>query len=155
MVYLGAHHLAHTLLVLLEDGILLQLQDAAGQILPQRQHIPPSEGLKWHFFRHFLAYLEVILDFQGIAEGNLRRLILHLAILDDFSVLPNLQIALIRVDDDVEVRVVPVLLLNHRTEDILEDAHHYLAVDVLELLEFLEGINQIEMRHQSCCVLFE
>src|SRR5690606_4749641 len=55
--------------------------------------------------------------------------------------------ALVGVDDDVDVGVLPEAAFHHATEHILQDAHHGDAVDVLEILEFAEGLDEVDGAH--------
>ena len=98
--------------------------------------VPTAEFLKLNLLGHFFTDLEILLNLDGIRVFDLRMLIFQFSIRHDLTVLPDLQVTLIRVQDDIEVLIRTILLDEGIPEDLLKDIHHGDPVDVLEFLEF-------------------
>ena len=82
-------------------------------------------------------------------------------VFDDCSASPDFEVALVGVDDDVEVGVGAELFDEDSAECFFEDADHCGPVDVFEFFELCESINQIVAFHYNllslrrlCVLLF-
>ena len=115
----------------------------AHQVLADAEDFAAAELGHQHRFRQLLAHLEVVLDFQGVAEGNFAGRILHLAVVHNHAVAEDFQVAFVDVDDDVEVVLRAEVLGQRGAEYLFEDAHQRFAVDVFKFLEFLKGTAQV------------
>ena len=113
----------------------------------RRKDVAATEVRDLHLLAHLLAHLEVGLDLLGLGQLDLQVVVLAHAVLDDDAVQPDLQVALVRVDDDVHLGLFPEAAFHDTTEDILQDAHHGDAVDVLDVLEFAEGLDEVHGAH--------
>ena len=138
MKHLGSDDFANLLLVLLEDVFLLIFRNFGLQILAQGQNVAATETLDAQFFIHFFSHLKIGLNLDGVRQFDLAERVGQFVVLNHGAVVVDFKVALVDVHDDVdEVGGVGVeLLVQHATEHILDDAHHGLAVNVLELLEF-------------------
>ncbi len=143
LIDLAHNHLAHFLLIFLEDQRLLVVLNLAHEVLADGQNLAAAEVVHIDRFGEFLAHFKIGLYLDGLAVGNLHVLILHGSVLDDGAVAENFQVALVDVHDDVEILVGAEALGQCRAEHLFEDVHQSLAVYVLQFFEFREGINQL------------
>ena len=88
-------------------------------------------------------------DLQCFRQFDLQVIVLAHTIFHDHAVEPDLQVTTIGVDDDVHVGFFAKAAPYHATEDILQDAHHGHTVDVLEVLEFPEGFDEVHSAHST------
>src|SRR5690606_6822159 len=147
LVHLASDDVAHALLVLVVEVVLLQFHDAALEVLLQRQDVAAAKVLDLHLLAHLFAHLEIGVDLPGLAQLDIQIVVLAHAVLHDHAVQPDLQVTLVRVDDDVHVGLFAKALLHHAAEDILQDAHQGHTVDVLEVLELAEGLDEVYGAH--------
>ena len=73
------------------------------------------------------------------------RLILHFGVFHHLTFAEGLDVALLDVDDDVEVLVGVVLLPDHRPEDVFEHRHECRTVDILKMTEFAEAFDEVRL----------
>ena len=150
LIDFARHDLADLLRVLLVEAGLLQVEDARGEVLPQRQHRAAAERRELDLVGVFVADLVGRVDGLHLRHGDLHVGILHGAVLHDGPVAPDFEVALLGVDDDVEILVRFVLFLKRVAEDVLQYADHRRFVDVLQLFELGKVADQIQVVH---CVL--
>ncbi len=145
LVHLAGEELSdHILIFIIEVG-LLKVHDAPLKILPDVENAPAAEVLHLDFLGEGLAYLVVVAVGVHLLKRNLLVRVLHL--LDDFPVPVNLTVALVDVDDDVEIVGVAIDLGNLGSENVLKHTHHRRAVDVLLILKFRESVLQFNLFH--------
>ena len=147
LIYLAGDDLADLLRIFFVKVGLLQIEDARSEILTQRQHGPTSERFKFDRIDVFVAHFVGRIDGLNLRYGDLHVRILHRAVLHDRTVSPDLQVALFRVDDHVEILVRLELLLKRVAENVLEDSDHRGLVDVFKLLELCEIADKIKIIH--------
>ena len=123
---------------------MLEFEDFAGQRLAQRQNGAAAEVGKLNRFAHVFALFVVGVDFARLAQGDFLVLVGHLAVGHDHAVAIDFAVALVGVDDDIEVLVRTEQLGDHAAETLFEHAHHRGAVDVLGLFEFGKSFNQAD-----------
>ncbi len=83
----------------------------------------------------------------GIAQGDFQVGVVDLAVGHDGEILENLHVALVGVEDDVEIFVGAKHLGEHVAERLLQHAYHRGLVDILKLLELCELLD-----HIWCCL---
>jgi hypothetical protein len=88
----------------------------------------------------------------ALGQLDLQVVVLAHAILHDDAVQADLQVTLVGVDDDVHAGFLAKALLDDSAEDILQDAHHGHPVDVLEVLEFSEGLDEVHGAHGTMAI---
>ncbi len=148
LIDLAGDDLAHLLRILLEECGLFQIEDARCQILTQRQHGATAELGHVDLVGILVAHLVGGVDRLDLRHRNLGVGVLDRPVLDDGTVAPDLQIALLGVDDDVEILVALELLLQSVTEDILQNTDQRSIVDALQLLELSEIADKIHIIHR-------
>ena len=120
LVDLSADNGAHLVLILLVEGIVVELKDFRSQRLAQVEDGAASELGEVDVLTHFLTHLIVGLNLQSLRQRNLLVLILHLIIVDDDAVAVNLEVALVGVYNHVEVLVRAEQLGQHVAEALLQ-----------------------------------
>ena len=133
---------------------LFELQNARGEVLAQRQHRAAAERGELHLVGVFVADFVGGVDRLDLRDCDLHVGVLDGAVLDDRAVAPDLEVALLGVDDDVEVLVRFELFLQGVAEDVLQHADHGLLVDVLQLFELGKVADQIQVVHGFFVVYF-
>ena len=155
LIHFAAHHLSHTVFVLVVERVVFQFQNLGGQGLPKGKDGSASELLEVDHFAYFLAHLVVVFYLLGVGQAYLLVLVGHLAVFHDGAVAVDFQVALVGVHDDVEVLITAEYLGNHAAEALFEHAHERGAVNVLGFLELFERFDHI--RNQIgflCCHSF-
>ncbi len=120
---------------------MLQFEYLGCESLTQVEDGTTAEFAEVHLLAHFLAYLVVGLYLLCILQRDFLVLVLHLAIGYNDAVTVYLEVTLVGVDDHVKILVTAEYLGDHVTETLLQNTHQCGAVDVLGLLELLEGLN--------------
>ena len=143
LVDLANDYLAHFVLVFLEDERLLIVLNLAHQVLVYGQNLAAAELAQRHGLRKVLADLEVRFYLDSFGILNLAFAVCQFAVLDDKAVAVNLPVALVNVDNDVEVVVRAVFLGKGGAEHLFKDVHQSLTVNVLEIFKFRKGINKV------------
>ena len=156
LVNLAGDDFADFLGILLVKVGLFEVEDARSEVLPERQDGTAPERRELDFIGILVADLVGGVDGLDLRNGDLRIGILDGSVLDDRAVAPDFEVALLGVDDDVEILVALVLLLQGVAEDVLQHADHGGLVDVLQLLELGEVADKIEIVHGVivCFVFF-
>ena len=141
LIDLAADYGVHTVLVLLVERVVLQLQNLRGQGLAKVQNGAAAELLEVHLLRHLFAHLIVGLYLLSLAQGYLLVLVCHLTVLNDDTITVNLKVTLVGVHNHVEVLVRTEHLGYHIAEALFEHTHQCGAVNVLGFFKFLKGLN--------------
>ena len=140
LINLGGDNLAHLFLILIVEGIVLQLQDLRSECLAQGEDGTTSELREVNGLGDVLADLVVISNLLCLAEANLHVGVGDLAVFHHGAVAIDFEVALVGVDNDVVVLVASLHLGDDTAEALLEHAHKGGAVDVLGFLELCESI---------------
>src|SRR5574344_102765 len=119
---------------------MLQLEYLRSQCLAQIEDGTTTKLAEVNLLAHLLTYLIVGLDLLCILKRNLLVLILHLTVGNNDAVAVYLEVALVGIDDHVKILVTAEYLGDHVAETLLKDTHQCGTVDVLGLLELLEGL---------------
>ncbi len=139
LIDLAADELALELLELVVDGLLLQVEYLALEGLAQVEDGAAAEFLEEDFLGVLLAHLGVgVVVGAGVAEGDLEVGVGHLAVGHYGEVLENLHVALVGVENDVEVLVGAEHFGQHVAERLLQHTDHRGLVDVFQFLELGE-----------------
>ena len=121
---------------------MLEFEDFAGERLSQGEDGASAEVGELDAFAHVLAHLVGFVDGAGIAEGNLAVFVIHLVVVHHGAVAVDFAVALVGVDDDIEVLVRTEDFGNDAAEALFEHADERSAVNVLGFLEVVECFNQ-------------
>ena len=151
LVDLARDDVADLLRVFFVEAGLLQIEDARGEVLAQRQHGATAERGEFDLVGVFVSNLVGGVDGLDLRDGNLCVGVFDGVVLDDRAVAPDFEVAFLGVDDDVEILVRFILFLQRVAEDVLQHADHRRLVDVLQLFEFGKVADEIEIVH---CVLY-
>ena len=141
LVNLATDHLTHTVLVLLIQRIVLQLENLRSQCLTEVQNGTTTKLLEVHLLGHFLTHLIVGFNLLRLAQGDFLVLILHLAVCYYNTVTVNLEVSLVGVDDYVKVFIRSIDLCDNIAEAFFQHTHQSRTVNVLCLFKFLKGLN--------------
>ena len=142
LVDLGRDDVAYHVLVLVVEGVVLQLEDARGEGLAQRQYGAAAELREVDGLRHVLAHFVVVGNLACLAQADLHVGVFDLVVLDDGAVAVDFEVALVGVYDDVVVLVRALHFGYDVAEALFEHAHERGAVDVLCLFELCEGVDE-------------
>ena len=145
LVDLAGDDLADAVLIFLVDDIFLVLQNLGTQVLAKSQNLAAREIGQLDVFHLLFPDLEVRLNLDGVRQGNLRALVLHLAVLDDFQGVLDLQVTTVHVHDDVELRVRSVFFDQSGAKHIFQNVHQSLTIYALGFLEFSKGVDKINV----------
>ncbi len=136
LVHFACHKLAFKLLELIVDGFLLQVEDTALECLAQVEDSAAAELLEYDFAGMLLANLCLgVVVGTRVGQRYLQVGVLHLSIGHDFEILENLHVALVGVENHVEVLVGAEHFCQHVSERLFEHANHCGLVDVLKFFE--------------------
>src|SRR5690606_28704524 len=131
LVDLPDDDLADELGVLPVDVLLLDVADLLAERLERRLHGAPPEVVDGDGLGHLVPDLVVLVDGEGVALLDLGHGVLEVVVLDDLADVDDLDVAVVGVEDDLEVVVGAVALLDHGAEDVLDDDLERVAVDVI------------------------
>ena len=148
LIDLGRDEFAFAVFIFVVQRIVLELQDFAGQGLTERQDGAAAELGEINGFAHFLADFVIGIDFAGCRQGDFLVRVSHIVIGNDFAVAIDFKVALVRVNNHVEVFVRTKDFGNHAAKAFFEHTDHCGAVYILRLLELGEGVNETQ------CLLF-
>ena len=151
LIHFSCDHLSYALLVLRVQGVFFHVKDATSKVLTEGQHVAATKALELDFLGQLFADFKVVFHFQGFDQGDFHVFVFHCAVLNDFTVPPNFEVAFFRVDDDVKILIGPVLLDDHVSEDLFQNRHQSFFVDVLEFLEFSKRFQQVQLHVDSDC----
>ena len=151
LINFAGDDLADLFRILLVKAGLLQIENARGEVLAQRQHGATAERGEFDLVGVFVSNLVGGVDGLDLRDGNLCVGVFDGVVLDDRAVAPDFEVAFLGVDDDVEILVRFILFLQRVAEDVLQHADHRRLVDVLQLFEFGKVADEIEIVH---CVLY-
>ena len=142
LIDLAGEDLADLLRILTVDVGLLDVHDAALEVLADVEDTAATEALEAEFLGVLITNLIVVVTAVGdnLIEGHFGVGILNLFY--DLEVLINFAGTFVDIDNDVEVVCGTVGLRDLGEEHVLEHAHHNRAVDAFLFLEVLEGINE-------------
>ena len=132
LIDLARDYLAHAFAVLLEQVGFFEIEDAGGEVLAQRKHCAASERIEFYLVGHLFAHFVGFVEFAGVRNGYLLVGVLHLAVLHDDAVAPDFEVALVGIDDYVEVLIRFVSLYQQMAENILQYSYHRTLVDILK-----------------------
>ena len=121
---------------------MLEFQDFAGQCLAEGQDGAAAKLGEVDFFAHLFAHFIVGVNLLCGREGNLAVFVLQFVVGHYFAVAVDFKVALVGVDNDVEVFVGAKDFGNHAAKAFFEHADHSGAVNVFGLLKFGEGVNK-------------
>ena len=149
LVYFGRDNLALAVLIFIIERVVLQLQYLGRQGLAEGKDGAAAKLGKVHALRNVLAHLVVGLNLAGVGQADFLILVLHLTVVNDHAVAIDFEVALVGVDNHVEVLIAAVNLGQHVAEALFKHAHQCGAVYVLSILKLLEGINHTDC-HLVC-----
>ena len=151
LINFAGDDLADLFRILLVKAGLLQIENARGEVLAQRQHGAAAERREFDLVGVFVADLVGRVDGLDLRDGDLRIWIFDRAVFDDGAVAPDFEVALFGVDDDVEILVRLILFLQCVAENVLQHADHRTFVNVFQLFELGKVADKIEIVH---CVVY-
>ena len=143
LIDFGADDFALAVLVLVVEGVVLQLHDAACQCLAQLQDGAASELRHVNALADFFAYLIVVFYLLCFAQGYFLVLVGHFSVRHDDAVVVDFEVTLVGVDDDVVVLVGAVHLGDDAAEAFFEHTYQRRPVDVVLFLEVGENLNHV------------
>ena len=100
LIQLSGNHLTQHVFVFLVQRLFLQLHDFRRQGLAEIQDHTPSERSEGHLIRHVVTHLGFLVQQTGVAQRDLRIRIGYIAVFHYQTVAVDLQVTLVRVDDD-------------------------------------------------------
>ena len=143
LIDFGADDFTLAVLILVVEGVIFQLHDAAGECLAQLQNCATAEFGHINTLAHFLSYLVVVLYLLCLAQGDFLVWVIHFTIGHNDAVVVNLEVALVGIDNDVVVLIGAVHLGDDVAEAFLQHAHQRSAIDVVLLLEVGENLYHV------------
>ena len=147
LIDLAGDDLADLLRVFLVEAGFFEVEDARCEVLAQRQHGPAAERFEPHLIGVLVADLVGGVDGLHLRHGDLHLRILDRTVFHHDAVAPDFEVALLGVDDHVEVVVRLVLFLECVAEDVLQYADHRALVDVFQLFELCKRADKIQVIH--------
>ena len=120
---------------------MLQLKNFRCKSLTERQDSPTAKLGKIYPFADILVNLIVLSYLTCLSKAYLLVLVGHFAIGHNNTVAVDLEVALIRGNNDVKVLVTTENLGQHVAKTLLKHTHERGAVDVLGLLKFPERVD--------------
>src|SRR5690625_1046659 len=142
LINLADDDLADNLGILLKNVFLLDVANALAKGLPRRHYGSPPEVGYAHFAGNFVFDVEIFVDQLRFGDLDLSYRILEIVIRHHFLNMQDLDIAVIRVKDDLKRIVCAISFTDHGTEDVFHDHLKRIAVDA-----FLAG-NLRERRYK-------
>ena len=124
---------------------MLQFQYLAGQSLTQIEDGTAAKLREVHLLAHVLPHLVVGFDLLRVLQRYLFIFVFHLSIGHNHAVAVDFEVSLVGVHNHVEVLVAAEDLGKHIAETFLQHAHQRSTVDILGLLELLEGIDHTDL----------
>ena len=121
---------------------MLKLEDFARQRLAQGEDGAAAEALKVHQLRHLLADFEVFFYLPSFGEGYLAIAVYEVFICHHLSAARDFEVALVGIDDDGVVFVAAKELGDDTAETFLKHTEECGLVNVLHLVELVEGFNE-------------
>ena len=143
MGHFAGDQLADTVLIFLIYKVFLIFHDFGDEVLAEGENLPALEILQTDVLHHLFAHFKVGLNLDRIRQGNLCVFVLHLSVFHNLPVALDLQIPAVHIDNDVKVGVRTVFLQQHRTENVLQNAHQRFSFNIFEIFELRKGFNQI------------
>ena len=139
LVHLAAHQLSLEVFEFLEDGFVLQVEDFALECLAQIEDGAAAELVEEYFLGVLLAHFRIgVVVGAGVGQGYFEVGVLHFAVGHYREVLENLHVALVGVQNHVQVLVGAEHFGEHVAEGFLQHAYHRGLVDVFQFLELGE-----------------
>ena len=124
LIYLGCCNASDEILVFVIELIFLQLENLCSKSLTEIKDCTTTELFKVDLLREILSNLNVCNCLASLTQRYLHILILELIVSNNGAVLPDLEISLVRVDNDIIVLVSLKHLCQHTAERILKYADH-------------------------------
>ncbi len=113
LIHLANDDLADELGVILVDILLFDVANPLAEGLPRRHYGPPPEVRDTYLTGDFVANLEVLVDFQCVAELYLRDGVLQIKIRYDLAYVDDLDVPVIGIEDNLEGVIGPIALTDH------------------------------------------
>ncbi len=162
LINLSGDQFALKLLEFVVDSLFLQIEYLRLERLAKGEYGAAAEVGEEYLAGVLVAYLGVgILIGLCVGQSDLQVGIGHSAVLHHFEILEDLHVALVGVEDHIEIDIGAEHFCQHIAERFLKHVDHRDLVDILELLEFGETCHQIgsflffcHNRFISCVVLF-
>ena len=117
------------------------LLDSADQVLTECQDETTTKVNQFDLFRNFFTNLVIRFDAKCSTQLNLLVLIFNSTVFNYRSVVPDFQITLIRVYNNIKVFIGLVLLTQLVAERLLNEGHQSGSVDVLFLFKSEEAFD--------------
>ena len=144
LIDFGGHELALALLVLIEEGVVFEFEDFAGERLAKGKDGAATKVGKLDGLADFFAHFVVRVNLTGLAQGDFLVGVGDVAVFHHFAITVDFAVALVRVDDNIEVFVGTVDFRNDRPETFFEHAYQRRAVDVFRFLELCKCLDQAD-----------
>ena len=156
LINLTRDNLTNTVLILVIERVMLQLKNLRSQCLTKVQDSTATELIEVNLLTYILTYFIVCLYLTCICKAYFLILILNLSISHNHTVTVNLEVALIRVYNHVEVFVTTENLSEYIAEALLQNAHQCSTIDALGVFKLLESLDHIRtfFFYFSCCHSF-
>ena len=120
LIYFGGNQFAFQVFKLAVDGILLQVENLAGECLTQVEDGAAAKLGEIDDASHFFAHLTFRVDLASLGQPYLLVGIFNSAIFHHFEVLIDFAVALVGVYNHVEIVVATKHLCNHAAERFLK-----------------------------------
>ena len=152
LIYLAGDYLSYAVFIFVVKRIVLQFENLGSQSLSKIEDGAASELSKIDTLGNVLSHFVVGLYLPCLCQGNLFVVVLHLTVGHNHTVAVYLEVALVRIDNDIEVLVTAEYFGKNVSEALLKHAHQRSTVYVFRLLEFLERVEHTYDRFFfQCC----
>ena len=123
---------------------MFQLQYFRGQRLTQGEDGATTELGEVYPFGNVFVYFVIGFYLPGIRQRDLFVLVYHFAVCHHHTITIDLEVALIRVDNHIEIFVTTEDFGQHIAETLLQYAHQRRAVDVFRVFELFERVDHAQ-----------
>ena len=131
LVDLAHHYFADQVGVILVYLFFLDIPDPLAESLTGRHYRAATKPRDIDLAGYFLPYLEILIHLPRVIQFDFRDRILQVPVLHNILDVEDLDIPVIRIENDVEVVVCAVPFADHSSKNILDDQREGVTIDIL------------------------
>ena len=131
LVDLAHHYFADQVGVILVYFFFFDIPDALTESLTGRHYCATTKPRDIDLTGYFLPDLEILIHLSRVIQFDFRDRILQVPVFHNILDVDDLDIPVIRIENDVEVVVCTVPLANHGSKNILDDQREGVTIDIL------------------------
>ena len=141
LVNFTRNDLSYTILVLIEKRIVFQLKNLRSQSLAKSQDSTATKLIEINLLTYILTYLVVRLNLARLSKCYFLIFVLYFAVSNNNTIAIDLEIALVRVNDNIEILITTENLSKNVAETFLQHTYQCSTVDILGFFKLAECIN--------------